>query len=307
MKKYAVLVLAIMLVGVMASVVAIAGITEPSLLISGLIKLGTIPTVKSYNDAAIRQFGYYIFDESVIGPVKEIEGISGLDGDIRIDPKRWAGKPVAEGKVPTAKDCLLNPGKPVYVMLLEGDHVSFHFDYYQYNGSNGLLSMRILDENGRTLGTVTEENNPENKPFTTKLSSKTQKFYIEVHDPKVEYGRGSKSVKERYCYLFVEVERGKSSSQYPTKSGYDWFDSKSEKEWTIFEQEANKYTKQKEMTSVKDLQEVIDRTNKALGYKAFDIKNFMPGIDSMPSIEGQKNNKQSAPAQKSKTKRTKKN
>lgn len=283
------------LAAIFACASAMAGIDNPILLLGGRIKSETVPVAKSYTEMG--NLDYYVTREGLGGFTS--------DNEIRIDPRRWSSKPVAEGKIPSANDGLLNPGKPV-VVVSYGDTVDFHFDYYQYNGMDGILKMRVMDSSGRTLGTVTEQTNPEDKPLKLKLSGKTQRYYAEIYDPAQE-GR-NKPLRDRYCYLLVEVERSAltgSGTTQPSQQSSGLMGGKSQEELIMLSEEIDKYMAQHNIKdsssmSVGDFQAIINNTNKSLGYEAFDIKDFWS--------EGgkQQGSQQSAPAKKAKSKRTKK-
>ena len=272
--------LLIVAVGIVAlfAVIASAGVTEPMLLLGGRIRSDTVPVVNSYSEAA--PFDYYVWGR---GP------------EIRIAPKHWADKPVPEGTVPTVGDGLMNPNKPVCVSLV-GDAMSFHFDYYNYDG----CKMRVIDANGNTLGTVTEETNPIGKPLALDIPNNVKQisYYVEIDDG------------NRYSYLLVEVEhmpsaRGKIPQTSQPSQASLAMSKKSPQALMKFSEELEKYMKQNDIRdgssmTRNDLQAIIDRTNKSLGYKAFDIKDFFGQSTT------QQSNPKSAPAKNSKTKRTKK-
>ena len=279
--------LLIVTVGIVAlfAAVARAGVTEPMLLLGGRIRRDTVPAVKSYSEAA--PFDYYIWG---IGP------------EIRIDPKHWADKPVPEGTVPTARDGLMNPDKPVVVSLV-GDYMSFHFDYYNYDG----CKMRVIDINGNTLGTVTEETNPIGKPLMLDIPNNVQQvsYYVEINDG------------DSYSYLLVEVEHIPSAAgkvpqtSQPSQASLA-MSKKSPQELMKLSEELEKYMKQNNIRdgssmNRSDLQTIIDRTNKSLGYKAFDVKDFWSETEKKQNSPKSTPAKKSAPAKsKAKSKRTKK-
>ena len=172
--------------------VAVAGMTNPLFMTSGRIQKGCVPVIKE--------------EEVFKKGVPDIYNVGGKDDgkatSFNIDPRHWAGKSVQEGKIPSASDGLLNPDKPI-VIISSKNTIEFNFDYYNYDGMNGILQMKVFDKSGRVVGTLT--NDDDEQPLVLKLSGKTQRYYIEVYDPTMEYK--SKNIIPRYCYVLVEVVR----------------------------------------------------------------------------------------------------
>ena len=291
--------------------VAIAGIDNPVLLIGGKINEGTVPIMRTYGAFNRFDFGFVRLNGKTAHDQDNYsysyDANSGnyfVNEKIQVFPRHWVSKPVAEGRVPTEKDGLLNSGQPICI-LADGDTVTFHLDYDSYNGMgiHDRLSLRVFDANGKIIGTVTEKDNSEGKPLNVKLPGKTQKYYIEIYDPTIPYG--SKKIEERYCYLLVEAERGKQKPQFGQGNStlsHPW-SKKSPEELMKLTEEIENYEKQHGQAQGYDaFRVIIDNTNKALGYKAFDIKELMGNAPQQ-----QKEKTKAAPAKKStKTKRTNK-
>lgn len=301
---------AVVFAAVLFCSVAIAGIDNPVLLIGGSIRAGTVPVVRTYKAFDRFDFAFVNLDSKTKHDRDNYsfsyDAKSGdfVHDDIQVFPRHWASKPVVEGRTPTEKDGLLNSGQPICVVADE-DTVTFHLDYYNYNGTGvyDKLRLRVFDLNGKIIGTVTEKDNPEGEPLRVKLPGRTQQYYIEIYDPKIPYG--SRKIEERYCYILVEVERGKQKPQFGQGSSalsHPW-SRNSPEELKKLTQEIEKYEKQHGSVKGYDaFRVIVDNTNKALGYKAFDIEDIMTNAPQRPQEKTK-----AAPAKKSvKTKRTKK-
>lgn len=217
--------------------------------------------------------------------------VMGYSGGFRIRPKNWAARPVEQGKIPSAEDSLINSDAPV-VIVSPGDKIAFNFDYYQNDGASGKLQMRVIDSDGKILGTVTKKKNPADKPLTISLQKESQRYYIEVSDPDQAYK--SKKITERYCYVMIEVVKGLSPAEMSRKQ-QEAFGKLNE--FTAQYMAEHKITDSSRLR-VADYKIIFDRTNRALGYDAFDAKYLQ---------DPEEEETRATPAKKpAKTKRTKK-
>lgn len=166
---------------------AFSGITNPVLL-SDSVLASSVPIVESYHDADKLEIYY-------IGEVTKYEKYL---REVRIDPLKWSSKPVPKNTVPTKQYGLLNPDKPIIIGYLADAPVKLGLDYYQY----GDADMRILDENGNTLGTVTEKN-PE---FLLHVSSRPKKYYLEFYEPGLS-AINPQTITPHYCYVLLQTPK----------------------------------------------------------------------------------------------------
>ena len=285
---------------ILFAVVASAGITDPILLTTGRIKNGSVQviTFDEYRRGGHQELYSVNNSEKDGGYTEEMGGYS---GGFRIAPKHWANKPISEGAIPQAGDGLINSDKPV-VMQAKGNTIAFNFDYYQNDGMIGMLQMRVFDERGHVLGTVTKKNNPANKPLVINVSAETNRYYLEVSDPTKKDYR-SKDIIARYCYILVEVVKASSASlqTMPVDQKVAFAKLQEARKKYMTDHNIDSTSKLR----VKDYTVIFDVVNKELGQKVFDVKYLQDPTDD---DEEQKKENKPAPSKKSnsKTKRTKK-
>ena len=161
--------------------------------------------------------------------IKNLKTYDFQGGAVELQPRgRGVRKPISSGRVPSAKDGLLNPGKPIEITA-SGESIVFAFDRDQYIG----LKLRIFDSSGKLLGSVPDERSR----YVLKVQSSPKNYYVEVND-------------NGYCYFLLSVKSGPEFVRYvPSKKEMD----QAKKEAAVYQEVMEAYMKQHGIKDRSDL------------------------------------------------------